>query len=181
MKILVLSPSYPRHEKDSRVPFVRASFKEIAKTEDVTVVASSAPETKKFSQVMDNVKIHRFRYFFPQRLQELTYTGSGGMSESYRKSIMAKIQAPFFLLSFFLKARKYAKECDIIDAEWLLSGLIAIPLKWLCKKPIVCVVRGADLRSMPTVLRKFAVKRIDIFVSWTPELTSLLLKFYKKL
>src|SRR3989338_2381257 len=92
MKILVLSPSYPRHEKDSRVPFVRASFKEIAKTEDVTVITSSAPETKKFSQIMDNVEIHRFRYFFPQKLQDLTYTGSGGMLESYKKSRMAFIR-----------------------------------------------------------------------------------------
>jgi glycosyltransferase involved in cell wall biosynthesis len=174
LRILVLSPSYPRHEKDSRVPFVRSFVKEIAKNNIVTVITSSATETKKNYQVMDNVKVHRFNYFFPQKLQKLSYTESGGILESYKKSFLAKIQMPFFLLSFFLKAKKHAKDCDIIDAEWLLSALIAIPLKILYKKPIVCTVRGAGLRSMPTFLRRYITRRTDIFISWTPELTALL-------
>lgn len=176
MKVLLLSPSYPRTETDTRVPFVRAFVKELVKEKGikVTIITSSAPDTKDFFQIMDNAKIYRFNYFLPQRLQNLSYTKSSGILESYRSSFLAKIQVPFFLLSFFLKARKHAKDCDIVDAQWLLSGLIGIWLKKLYKKPIVCVVRGADLRSMPTWLRKYIIKRIDTFISWTPELTNLL-------
>src|SRR3989338_4833230 len=146
MNVLILSPSYPRTETDMRVGFVRAFVKELVKEKgiDVAIVTSSAPDTKEHFQEMDGAKICRFNYFFPQKLQNLTYTGSSGFLESYKSSLLAKLQVPFFLLSFFLKARKFAKDCDIIDAEWLLSGLIAVPLKWLYKKPIVCVVRGAD-------------------------------------
>lgn len=176
MNILLLSPSYPRSESDSRVPFVRAFVKEIAKEPGInlSIIASSAPDSSPNEQVLDSVPIHRFDYFFPRKLQKLTYTYSGGMLESFRSSAMAKIQAPLFLLSFFLKAVKYAKKCDIIHAQWTLAGIIAVLLKKLYKKPIICEVRGADVRSMPKFLNRFVLRHCDAVVSWTPELTALL-------
>ncbi|MEK6808427.1 MAG: glycosyltransferase family 4 protein [Nanoarchaeota archaeon] len=173
MKVLILSPSYPRYEEDTRVPFVRAYAKEIAKHCEVTVITSSAPETKEFSQIMDNVKIHRFRYFFPQRMQRLSYTNSGGILESYRKSILAKIQMPLFLLAFFFKSLKYSRDAEIIHAQWMPAGLVGIFLKWIYKKPLICEVRGAE-RSMPRYLARFIAKRIDVFIAWTPELQDFL-------
>jgi len=173
MKILILSSSYPRHEKDTKVPFVRAFVKEITPYCDVTIVSSTAPDTTEFYQVMDNAKIYRFVYFFPQRKQMLSYTASGGILESYRKSMLTKLQMPLFLIAFFFKALRHAREADIIHAQWMPAGLIGIFLKKIYKKPIICEVRGAE-RSMPKWLAKYIAKRIDVFVAWTPELQDFL-------
>lgn len=176
MNILLLSPSYPRSPTDTRVPFIRAFVKELAKEPEINieVVASSAPDSLPREQLLDNVPIHRFNYFFPRKLQRLAYTGSGGMLESFRSSLLAKLQVPFFILSFFLKARRYAKSSDCIHAQWLLAGLIAVFLKKIYRKPVICEVRGADVRSMPKFLNRFVLRHCDAVVSWTPELTDML-------
>ncbi len=106
MKICILATSYPRTKDDYWVPFTHSWARELAKKEDVMVVASAGPNTKEF-EIRDNVKIYRFNYFYPRRLQALTYTG--GMGESFKKSILAKLQAPFFIISFMLKSLKMAK------------------------------------------------------------------------
>ena len=176
MRALVLSPSYPRSEADTRVAFIRAFVKELAKEIEVEVVTSSAPDNGPLEQKMDKANIFRFNYFFPRQLQKLSYTSSGGMLESFRRSFLAKIQAPIFLLSFFLKARKHAKSCDVIHAQWLLAGFVGAFLKKFYKKPLICEVRGADLRSMPAWFIRYTLKHVDHVISWTPEMTDLLYK-----
>lgn len=162
MKICILATSYPRTKNDYWVPFMHSWARELAKKEDVTVVTSSGPNTKEF-EIRDNVKIYRFNYFYPKKLQALTYTG--GMGESFNKTLIAKIQAPFFMLSFMLKSLRIAKNCDAINAHWTLSGLAALPLKWIYKKPIVLTEHGGSIRMLPKWLNKFIVKRMDAVTS----------------
>src|SRR3989338_1228092 len=120
MKILVLTPTYSRYEGDGRAPFVRAHSREMARRgHQVTVIASAPPDFRQRMHVLDNVPIYRFRYFFPQRMQKLSYTASGGMPESWRKSWLAKIQLPLFILSFFLRALPFAWKTDVIHAQWV--------------------------------------------------------------
>ena len=162
MKICILCTSYPRYKNDYCVPFMHSWARELAKTEDVTVVTSAGRETKGF-EVIDNVKIYRFNYFYPKKLQRLTY--SGGMKESFNYELLPKIQAPFFIISFMLKSLKVARKCDVINAHWILSGLAAIPLKLLYKKPIVLTEHGGSIRGLPMWLNKFVMKRVDMITS----------------
>ena len=162
MKICILSTSYPRSRDDYWVPFMHSWARELAKTEDVTVVTSAGPGTKNY-EVRDDVKIHRFNYFYPKKLQRLTY--SGGMRESFKHEFLAKIQVPFFMLSFLIKSIKMAKNCDVINAHWVLSGLVAIPLKIFYKKPIVLTEHGGSIRGLPRWLNKFVFKRMDMITS----------------
>ena len=158
MKICILCTSYPRSKDDHWVPFMHAWAKELAKTEDVTVVTSGDANSKSY-EVMDNVNIHRFSYFFPKKLQGLTYTG--GMRESFRHNLLAKLQAPFFMLAFILKSWNVARKCDVINAHWTPSGIAALPIKWIHGKPIVLTEHGGSIRSLPTFLNKFILKRMD--------------------
>ena len=162
MKICILCTSYPRSKDDYWVPFMHSWARELAKTEDVTVVTSAGHGTKDY-EIRDNVKIYRFNYFYPKKLQKLTY--SGGMKESFRHEFLPKIQAPFFMLSFLIKSLKVAKDCDVINAHWVLSGLIAIPIKILYKKPIVLTEHGGSIRGLPKWLNKFVFKRMDMITS----------------
>jgi len=162
MKICILATSYPRAKNDYWVPFMHSWARELAKKEDVTVVTSGGANTKDY-EVRDNVKIHRFNYFYPRNLQVLTYTG--GMGESFNQSFLAKLQAPFFMLSFMLKSLKIAKNCDVINAHWVLSGLAALPLKFFYKKPVVLTEHGGSIRNLPKSLNRFVLKRMNMVTS----------------
>lgn len=162
MKVLLLATSYPRSKQDHWVTFTHSWAKELARSKDVAVVTSDGPDARKFEE-RDNVKIHRFTYFYPRKLQRLTYTG--GMSESFKGGFLPKIQVPFFLISFFFKSLRHARKCDIINAHWTLSGLVAIPLKWICKKPVVLTEHGGGIRYLPKWLNKFVLKRMDAITS----------------
>ncbi len=162
MKICILCTSYPRTKEDYWVPFMHSWSRELARTEDVSVITSGSANTKNF-EIRDNIKIYRFNYFYPKNLQRLTY--SGGMKESFKQELLAKIQAPFFTLAFFLKSLKIARKCDLINAHWVLSGLVALPIKILYKKPIVLTEHGGGLRGLPKWLNKFVLKRMDAVTS----------------
>ena len=162
MKICILSTSYPRSKGDHWVPFMHSWARELAKTEDVTVVTSGGPGTKDYEE-RDNVKIHRFNYFYPKRLQKLTY--SGGMKESFRQEFLPRVQAPFFMLSFLFKSLKVAKDCDVINAHWTLSGLAALPARFFYKKPIVLTEHGGGIRGLPKWLNRFVLRRMDMITS----------------
>src|SRR3989338_2600416 len=119
MRICILCTSYPRSKNDHWVPFMHSLAKELARTEDVTVVTSGDSTTIPY-ETRDKVRIYRFNYFFPKKLQKLTYTG--GMRESFGRSFLARVHAPFFMLAFLIKSLKIGKKCDVVNAHWTLSG-----------------------------------------------------------
>lgn len=162
MKICILATSYPRTKDDYWVPFMHSWARELARTQDVTVVTSGCPGAKDY-EVRDNVKIHRFNYFFPKKLQRLTYRG--GMKESFRQEFLPKIQTPFFMLAFIAKAWKIARKCDVISAHWVLSGFAALPLKILHKKPVVLTEHGGSIRGLPAWLNRLVIRRMDAVTS----------------
>jgi len=178
MKICMLTTSYPRFKTDWCVPFIGNLAKELAKTDnEIHIVTSHGAKTKDF-ETMSGVKIHRFQYFFPKKAQTLTY--QGGMLESYSHSLSAKVQAPFFILSFFFKALKVARDCDVIHAHWIVSGLVAVLIKKLLRKPVLLTVWGAGIRTMPKFISKFVLKNVDLVNSFQPELTDIVKSLGRK-
>jgi len=169
MKVCYLATSYPRSENDIWVPFVHSYARIIARKNKVVAVSSGSYGCPDFA-VRDSVKIHRFTYFF-RRYQRLTYTS--GMLESYKKSFMAKLQAPFFLVSFFLKSFFLAKGCDVIHCQWTLSAFIGVLVKKIRKIPVVVTIQGADIRELPAWLNHFVINNVDAVLSCSPEFTDL--------
>ncbi len=162
MKICILSTSYPRSKDDHWVPFMHYWAKELAKTEDVTVVTSGGMGAQDYEE-RDNVKIFRFNYFYPKSLQRLTYRG--GMRESFKKEFLAKIQVPFFMLAFIIKSFRVARKSDVINAHWTLSGIAAIPIKIFLKKPVVLTEHGGGIRGLPKWINRLVLKRMDVVAS----------------
>lgn len=159
-KVCILSTSYPRFKQDFITPFVHDFAKAISKYHDVFVVASCDKKGKKF-QIIDGVRIYRFQYFFPRKLQTLTYTG--GMGESF-KSGLAKLQTPFFVLSFMFKAIPKCKKADIIHAHWTLPGFVAVIAKKIYKKPVVITLHGGGMRYLPKSFNSFVLRNADFVV-----------------
>ena len=105
----------------------------------VTVVAPDHPEGEPLN---DGVTLMRFKYFPFRKLQRLAY--GCGILPNLRTSWLAKTQIPFFLVAYFLTAIKTARKCDIIYANWNLSGLIGLWCRFLTKIPVVLHIRGSD-------------------------------------
>ncbi len=162
LKVCILCTAYPRFSNDYINPFMHDFAKEFAKYYDVSVV-TSCDKTGEKTQLIDNVKIYRFQYFFPRSLQTLTYTG--GMNESFKKSLLAKLQTPFFMLAFMLKSLGKCKNADIIHAHWTLSGFVAILLKKLYRKPVVLTLHGGDVRFLPKWFNRLVLRNVDITIS----------------
>lgn len=170
MKIHVLSTSYKKYKGDFETPFIHALNKELSKNNDITVITSHGKDTKDF-EIIDGIKIYRFQYFFPKRFQQLTYTG--GMLESFKGSMVSKIQIPLFMFSFIFKSIMKCRNADVIHAHWTPAGFVAIILKKIYKKPMVLTLHGADMRNIPKSLNRFILKNVDAITSAHEELLDL--------
>jgi len=77
------------------------------------------------------------------------------------KLFSGKLQLPAFLLMFFLMGRKYTRDSDILHAQWIFSGLVALILAWRYGKPLVVTVHGSDA----ALLKKSRIfRRIGRFI-----------------
>lgn len=171
MKVCMLTTAYPRHEKDWVNPFIGNYAKELVKEGIEVTVITSSDKGIKSHQKINGVDVRRFSYFFPRSMQKLTY--KGGMMESFKESIIAKVQMPLFLTSFLFKSIIHGRKADVIHAHWALSGLVAVIMKKIYHKPVILSVWGADLRNMPKFLTKFILNNVDVVNSFQPELTDM--------
>ena len=134
IRVLQLVTSFLRVRGDDS--FNHEFMKRLAKRGiEIEVIVPHDRENSLGFEEIDGIKIHRFQYFFPKKLQRIAY--HGGIPFNLSKSLFAKMQFPFFMVSFFLKTLKHIRGKDIIHAQWIPSGLIAVFFKKLTGKPVV--------------------------------------------
>jgi teichuronic acid biosynthesis glycosyltransferase TuaC len=144
MKIAMLTTSFPAYEGHLQTPFLRALAKALSKDHKVKVICPYYGLGSKKKETIGNMEIDRFQYA-PLRFQKLTE--GGGIPSTLKHS--SKWELPFhilaflsFLFVFMLKSLKSCRDCDVIHAQWAFSGLIALPLKKIYKKPLIITTRG---------------------------------------
>ncbi len=142
---LVLASTFPRWKHDTTPGFVyELSSRLASKKRKIIALAPHADKSAVHEQI-GKVEVYRFRYFFPYSLQKVAY--GAGIIPNVKKSILALIQVPFFLLSEYLATRKLISKYnpEIIHAHWLIpQGVIAAMLKKDNINPIV-TIHGSDL------------------------------------
>ena len=125
IKLLVLTTTFPRWPNDTTPEFVYELSRELTDGGfDVVVLAPHHPEAK-LKEDMDGLRVHRFVYFWPKRLQRLCY--EGGVLSSLKRSRLAKLQPPFLVLLELYNALRLCKKekVDIIHSHWIIpSGLV---------------------------------------------------------
>lgn len=163
MKVLVFASSaFPRWKNDPSPAFVHDLSRRLRqKGADVSVLVPHHHGSKLFETV-DGMRIHRFRYFFPSSLERLCY--SGGMLPNMKKSFLARLQLPIFVVAELFSLWRVAKKekPDIIHAHWILpQGLAAAIVSKFLGIPVVVTAHAGDvfpLRSpLFRILSKFAV------------------------
>src|SRR3989344_3251708 len=158
--VLVTATTFPRWANDTEPGFVFELSRLLAKKgHNIVVLAPHYPGAKKF-ELMGDLKVYRFPYFYPLRYQRLCY--EGGILENMKKSFLAKVQAPFLLVSeYFHIARIIKKEkIDIIHAHWIIpQGFLAALIKKFHKIPYIATAHAGDVFP----LRNGFLKKIAAF------------------
>jgi glycosyltransferase involved in cell wall biosynthesis len=128
VKVVVLTTSYPRHERDVAGLFVRDAV-EAVRGEGVEVEVVSPAS---------------FRHF------GIAY--GYGIAGNLRRRPWLALLLPAFLASFALAARRAARDADLVHAHWLPSGFAALATG----KPYVVQLWGTDVeiaRRAPWLFR----------------------------
>lgn len=143
MKVLFLSTSFPRWEGDGVVNFVYELARSLSKRATVTVLTPNFPDGKR-SDGFGGVRIVRFNYFLPHGCQRVVFPD--GIPVQLKKSRLARLQAPFFMLCFVMRAICAARRADILLCNWALTGFVAMIAQVFSHKPYVVIVRGSDMK-----------------------------------
>jgi glycosyltransferase involved in cell wall biosynthesis len=151
MKVLIIATTFPRWKGDAQAPFVLDLAKELRAIGNEVIVLAPHHSGALKQESMEKIDVRRFVYFFPASLQRLSY--GAGMLPNFKKSLLAKLQVPFFLVaeSFALLRIIRKEKPDIINAHWLVpQGLVATFIKPFTKVPIVMTAHGSDVFSFRT-------------------------------
>jgi len=143
-KILVFSSTYPRWPNDTSPPFVHELSKRLTDDFDIIVLAPHYPGAKT-KEVLEKVKVIRFRYF-AECLEILA--GETSIIPTLREKKYLWLILPFFLVSGFLHllylVRKH--KIEIIHAHWLFpQGFQAALTSKLTQTPFIVTSHGADI------------------------------------
>ena len=161
--VLVTATTFPRWKNDTEPGFVFTLSNMLAKKGfNVVVLVPHCYNAKKF-EIMGNLRVYRFSYFYPASLQKLCY--EGGILENLKKSFLAKIQVPFLLISEYFNVLRVIKKekIDFIHAHWILpQGFLAAIIKKFYKIPYIATAHAGDIFPIKKgVLKNFAKSAID--------------------
>ena len=157
--ILITTTTFPRWKDDKEIPdFIYELCKNLTKKNKIIVLAPGHFQSKNYEE-FDNLKIYRFTYFYPRRLEKLCH--GFGILFNLKNSFLAKIQVlPFFISQLYNINRLIKKEkIDLIYANWIIpQGFIATFIRRSCNIPLVTYSHGSDVFPLKNKFFKFIQK-----------------------
>lgn len=142
-RILILTTSYPAHEKDPSGIFIAQLAKGIAELGYRIEILAPTDGTVFGNRELFDIPTLRFDYFFPRSLIRLT-AGSGGIPENIARSRLARIQVPFMMAAFLLHAIRLGLRSNVLYANWLGAGIVGAVAGFFIRRPLVVSFRGDD-------------------------------------
>ena len=158
MKVCVLTTSFPRYKGDFFGSFVHRLVSDLVRLKMQVRVVAPHGKGAQIENTVDGIKVQRFRYAFPDALQRVAY--GGGIPANIGSSWLARLQLPLFLICYWFAAIRWSAGCQIVHANWTVSGLIAYLTAPMGKKPLVLTVRGSDIHRFQSGLTGLLTKRI---------------------
>ena len=149
MKVCILTSSYPRFEGDYAGIFVAGLAQELAgRGIELWVLAPRAPGLEEL-EVCKGVRIIRFAYFWPRRLEVLAY--GSGISSNLKANPLLYFLLPFFFAGEVRALRRCvrAEKIRVVNAHWMVAqGLAAA---WIARRGqarFVLTIHGAGLHAL---------------------------------
>jgi phosphatidyl-myo-inositol dimannoside synthase len=148
-KLLLVTSNFPRWPQDTTTPFVLHLAQDLQKCGwDVQVLAPHAPGAR-HSELLDGIKVERFRYLWPESQQTVCYQGGALLNLRNNRLNFAKL--PLLVLSEAVAvARALRREkFSLVHSHWLLpQGLICGLVAKAFRIPHVTTVHGGDAFSL---------------------------------
>lgn len=143
MKIGIITTSFPRWRNDYVGVFVHEAARAIQKKGlQVKVITMHYPKTPRYEN-WDGLEIIRTKYL-PDSWELLKSEG-GGLPEVWKNNPGARIQLIPFMIAFLLDVLIHTRDCDVLHANWTLSGAIAWMNHLLVKKSYLVTIQGSDI------------------------------------
>ncbi len=143
MKIGIITTSFPRWKQDYVGAFIYEAARAIQKEGyQVKVITMHSPGTAR-RENWDGIEVYRTKYL-PERWELLKSEG-GGLPEVWRNNPKARIQMIPFLIAFLIDVFIRTRDCDLLHANWTLSGAIAYANWIFFKKPYLVTIQGSDI------------------------------------
>ena len=163
-RMLLATSTFPVFDGDGRPRFVLDLARALKSHFEVEVLTPHVPGAAVL-EVMDGVKVRRFRYFLPASLEKLT--AGDGVSANLRESWLARLQAPLFMVAqvFALWRALVRSRPAVVNCHWLVpQGLSTALVKVFKDFPLVLHVHAGDvylLRRVPFggAIARFVVAR----------------------
>jgi glycosyltransferase involved in cell wall biosynthesis len=163
-RVLVLASTFPRWRDDTEPPFVYNLSRRLAERFEITVLAPHASRARR-AERMEGMDVHRFRYFWPERAQQLAY---GGMLPNLKRNRWLWAQVPFFLAAELIAAVRIVRthKIDVIHAHWLVpQGLVAALAGLITRRPVVVTAHGADIYGLrggvTSAIKRWVLRRMN--------------------
>ena len=127
-----------------------------------------APHSDKAKLIgkIGSLKVWRFVYFLPFRLEKLKKNGEG-ILPNLKKSWLAKIQIPFFFISELVYALivTLKEKPKLIHAHWTIpQGVVAVVIKKITGRPILVTAHAADVftqNPLFNLLNRWVINNAD--------------------
>ena len=141
-RVLVITSTYPRHDDDYAVPWMRETHRRLrGEGHHVTVLAPSYRGLS--SHILDGCEVVRFRYA-PASWERLTH--EEGATYKVRRRGMALLAVPYILMGcvaavFLAATRRY----DVIHVHWPFPhGIMGRLARVVARCPLVMMSHGAE-------------------------------------
>ena len=165
LRILVLTSTFPRWPGDSEPSFVFNLCKYLQRHGiEPDVIAPHAAGVKKY-EIMDNIPVYRYRYFF-SRFETLAY--AGGILANLKRNRLNYLLVPFLLFFQMIAVlrRLSAGNYRLIHAHWIIpqgfTGILARKIVGKGGLPVLCTSHGGDLYALNTpifrILKRWTIK-----------------------
>jgi len=141
-RILVITSTYPRHETDYAVPWMREIHRQLKdEGNQITVMAPAYKGLK--SHQMDGIEVKRFRYA-PASIETLTH--EEGATYKIRRPYMQLLAIPYILIGCLYAAwLAFRGKYDVIHVHWPFPhGLMGQVARFVSGSPLVVMSHGAE-------------------------------------
>jgi len=168
-KYLIVASTFPAGADDAvTARFIYDLARALTEKYEVTVICPHSPGAKKM-EIMDGVRVYRFRYAFPSQLEGLT--SGEGMLFKIKANPLLWMTLPSFMLAELISVVRFIKRENIclVNSHWAIpQGLVAAFARGIIPFRHIMSVHAADIFALKrygrpgSCILRYILRRTDM-------------------
>jgi glycosyltransferase involved in cell wall biosynthesis len=165
-RVLLVTSSYPRWVGDSTTPFIHHLAQDLRERGwDILVLAPHAAGAAR-REILDGVPVERFRYLWPESLENVCY--DGGALVKLRQNRWNLLKIPFLVIAqwaaILWRVGRY--KIILVHSHWILPQGFTVALSaGLLGAPHIATIHGSDVFALRGWIarqcQRFVLRRAD--------------------